>query len=122
MKEKIMTPAQTKFYKELIESGFTVVNQVEKMWFEAIDPMGYNCLVVKQNAHAYHWFDKNTGSTASGSSAKSCYMNCIGDAIGSDSELKTYYKLILSASEKLMNKYEGLMQAAMQVDYELQSN
>lgn len=110
-----MTPKQREFKEQLEQGGFQIVRHVHRMWFEVIDPHGCEAVVVKQNDHAYHWFDKKHRATASNSSAARCHLGGLGDAIGTDGEMWGYKNLVKNAPEELSRNYEGLYVAIQQV-------
>lgn len=105
------TPIQRQFKADIVSAGYTIRNVIRQngyMWIECTDNRGEDAVIVRQNAHAYHWFSKLHAVTGSGCSVLTCDSGGLGDAIGTDSEMKTYKKLINGAPTKLQRNYKGL--------------
>lgn len=112
-----LTKTQRETRNSLWAAGFQTRNLVKAngyAWFEVIK--GEECgLVVRQNAHAYHWFAQNIAATGSGTSVSCCDRGGLGEAIGTDAEIRTYKKLIRQSPMRLQQSYAGLYEAVCQV-------
>jgi hypothetical protein len=71
-------------------------------------------LLLRQGPHCYHVFGKACW-TASGSSLLTAYRGGLGDAIGTDSQMRTYCRLVSRAPETWAMEFEGLSAAKSQV-------
>lgn len=108
--------------RELVAAGYTLEREVQTRrdlkklpikWYEVREPDGSEVLILKQSSNAWHAFFTFEG-TASGSSAATATRGGLGDAIGSDSQLRSYCKIVLMAPESLVRKYRGLSAAQSQ--------
>jgi hypothetical protein len=115
----------TKTGKALVAAGYTVVKEVKTRphklarsragrWYEVITPGGMSAVFMRQSDSAYHVFG-SASWTASASSIERAHEGGLGDAIGTDAELKTYGRLVMSAPERLSREYDGLYAAQSQV-------
>lgn len=98
------------FQRELEAAGFQVINKIDR-WYEVITPHGEPAVAYKQNAHAYHVFGL-TEWTASGCTAATSHTGGLGDALGTDGEVRSYERIVLRAPSKLLRKYDGLYRAS----------
>ena len=114
-----ITP-QTALGKRLVKAGFRIVKEVNLKfkgtgrWYEVITPDNQSALLLKQSESCWHVFGAAMW-TASGSSIEQSYRGGLGDAIGTDSQMKTYKRLVLSAPQRLSREYDGLYAAQGQV-------
>lgn len=116
--------------RELVAAGYTLEREVQTRrdlkklpvrWYEVRTPNGEEVLILKQSPNAWHAFFTFEG-TASGFSAASATRGGLGDAIGSDSQLRSYCRIVLRAPESLIRKYRGLSAAQSQCYAELHSD
>ncbi len=63
-------------------------------WFEVTSPDGDRGYVLCQSYAAWHFFYRDILGTASNSSVHRCHRGGLGDAIGTDSQMKTYKRLL----------------------------
>lgn len=101
----------------LIDAGFIVTRTYKSgVWFEVIDPDGKEAAVLCQSESCWHWFSKAHRATASGSSAATCHKGGLGDAIDTDSRMRTYKRLLDqdNVPRPLVN-FEGVYAAMCQV-------
>jgi len=84
-------------------------------WFEAMLP-GSNevVLVLRQSGNCWHTFG-GAAWTASSTSVERCQEGGLGDAIGTDGELKVYARLVNRAPSSWCDRFEGLWAAKSQV-------
>ena len=84
-------------------------------WFEAMLPgSDEKVLVLRQSANCWHTFGAG-GWTASSASVERCHEGGLGDAIGTDGELKAYSRLVNRAPSVWCDRFEGLWAAKSQV-------
>ncbi len=83
-------------------------------WFEVKLPSGETALLLKQSPACWHVFGESCW-TASGSDLATAHRGGLGDAISTDSQMKTYARLVKRAPESLASKYDGLNAAKQQV-------
>lgn len=98
------------FHRELESAGFQVVSKTGR-WYEVVTPIGEQAVAYKQNAHAYHTFGLAEW-TASGCNASTSHLGGLGDALGTDGEVRSYERIVLRAPSKLRRKYAGLCRAS----------
>lgn len=116
--------SKTKGHKELEAAGFTVVKAIRLKfrrpgkWFEVITPDNDKGCVLRIGSRCWHFFYKDIGATSSGSSVESCPNGMLGDAVGTDAELETYKKNVISSPVRLKEEYEGLYAAVGQVIFD----
>ncbi len=97
----------------LEEAGFTVHRAFPGgRWFEVTDPDGCVAFVLKQSEGAWHWFDAVGSATASNSSAAGCHRGGLGDALATDSQLRTYRNLLNGALPEAVRKCDSVYRAA----------
>jgi cytochrome P450 len=85
-------------------------------WFAVVAPDGERGAVFCQHAGCWHFFSKHHSSTASSSSAARCHEGGLGDAIGSDGELRTYRRNLQPGNiPKRLRAYHGVYAAMCQV-------
>ncbi len=108
---------ETKNGKRLEAAGFTVLREVSLKWsgrgkwFEVTTPDGLPAIVGVQNPSCWHCFGESEW-TASSSGPEHCHDGGLGDAIGTDSQMKGYKRLVLRAPQTLTAKYDGLYRAS----------
>ena len=96
---------------KLETAGWVVAKTYKGMrWFRATSPRGELGVVLRQSEGCWHFFD-DAGWTASGTSPHNCHKGGLGDAVGSDSQLKTYCRLVLGAPRFLTEQCKGLQAA-----------
>ncbi len=106
----------TKAERDILAAGYKEVYPVrikfEKSvrWFETVDAAGDEVLLLRQGPNRWHAFFTFAG-TASGDSPATATRGGLGDAIDSDSQLRSYCRMVLSAPRRLSQKYEGLYAA-----------
>ncbi len=83
-------------------------------WFEVQTPSSDHGLLLRQGPHCYHVFGSSCW-TASGSNLTTAHRGGLGDAIGTDSQMRTYKRLVESAPRKWADDFEGLSAAKSQV-------
>jgi len=112
----------TKGGKELKKAGFHVIKEIgigdslwgfkKGRWFAVVSPENEGGIVLMQGPNIWHFFAKNTETTASGSSAKMCHYGGLGDAIDTDSQIASYKRYLLNAPDSLIDSYDGLYRAS----------
>lgn len=100
--------------KELTQAGFTVIANHGARWVEVIDPTGEHGAVWKQSASAWHYFAKACHATANSCNAATCHLGALGEAIGTDSQLRTYRRGVASPP-KALRSFLGVRSAMSQV-------
>ena len=103
--------------KQLTEAYFRVVKEIytaqtKGQWYEVVNPEGDEGVVLRQANDIWHFFFKDFEGTASGSCPERCYLDGLGDAIGTDAQLETYKKYLYRALDRLLAEYDGLYRAA----------
>lgn len=85
----------SKAEKMLTEAGFKVIKVYPgARWFEVVSPDRGRGIVLRQNFDCWHFFYVDFVSTGSGSTAKGCPYGGLGDAIGSETQMRTYKRLL----------------------------
>ena len=85
-------------------------------WFAVVAPDGEHGAVFCQHKGCWHFFSRHSGGTASSSQVEHCHQGGLGDAIGSDSELRTYRRNLQPGNvPRRLRRYEGVYQAMCQV-------
>lgn len=109
--------------RELLDAGYTYVAQQGwpkqgipfGRWFTATDPTGHRCVIFRQAANAWHWFDADLEATASGTTAATAHKGGLGDAIDTDSMMRGYEKALKALPGPFATRYAGLYRACCQV-------
>jgi hypothetical protein len=101
--------------KEQLEAaGYTNVVAIRKgRWYTATknnDP----CAILFQHETAWHWFHAVHQATASGTNAKQADQGGLGDAIGDDTDMKQYKRMIRQTPHGLLD-LQGVYAAYCQV-------
>jgi hypothetical protein len=115
-----MEEIMTRNGQRLIDAGFQVTHEVNQWgsgrgkWFEVVTPDGTEALVAVQNPSCWHCFYRFEG-TASSTDPARCHEGGLGDAIGTDAQMRGYRRLVLNSPERLMREYDGLYRASSQV-------
>jgi hypothetical protein len=102
---------------QLSAAGFTTVTHVAPNWVTAVDPDGWPCAAYRQSAGRWHWFARDHEATASGGSAETCHRGGLGDAIDTDSAMRTYRRAV-GAAPRVLWRYAGVRAAMSQVYHE----
>lgn len=85
----------TKTEKLLTEAGFKIGRKYDGgRWFEVTTPDGELGAVLCQSFAAWHYFSENHAATASSSNPARCHLDGLGDAIATDSQMRTYERLL----------------------------
>ncbi len=85
-----MTLAQ----KRLEAAGFKVLGGYGGGWFRVTTPDNRVGVVLCQSAVAWHFFNTDFVETASGSSPDRCHVGGLGNALNTDSQVRTYKRLL----------------------------
>lgn len=113
---------RTRGARQLEKAGFRGVREISLkykgpgLWYEAYEPLGTHVCILRQGPAQWHVF-YHYEATSSGGDPKSALHGGLGDAIGTDAELKRYCELVMRAPDRLVRKYNGLY-AAMRQCYE----
>lgn len=103
---------------QLTDACFVVFRKFSgAKWFDVVAPDGEEGAVLVQSEGAWHFFSKSHESTASGSCAENCHRGGLGDALGTDSQLRTYKHLVLDTVPKPLEQYAGILAAQSQAAY-----
>jgi hypothetical protein len=116
---------RTALGKKLVKAGYQIIREVgtrpfsfgsfvKGRWYEVVTPDGMAALFLKQGNSCFHTFGVSEW-TASGSNVESAYNGGLGDAIGTDAQMRTYVKMVKSAPDRLTKEYAGLYAAQSQV-------
>jgi hypothetical protein len=105
--------------EELIAAGYTNVMPYGfdgrfGKWFEAVDPRGDKCVILRQAANCWHWFHSTLRATASGMSAATANEGGLGDAID-HTNMRAYVYLLKEVPGPFATKHAGLYEACSQV-------
>ena len=112
-----------KYIKQLEADGFTDVRLVRgrgcTQWFTAIAPPGRSPnppdpVVMLRIGSAWHCFYCSFRGAGSGYTPLAALRGCLGDVIGTDSQLRSYKKVVLNAPAWLSRSYDGLYAAQVQ--------
>jgi hypothetical protein len=107
----------TKTEKKLTDAGFKIIKKFPGgRWFQVIAPDGESGAVLCQSFAAWHFFSEDHAATASSCSVERCHLDGLGDAIGTDSQMSTYRRLLQEVNvPKPLIKFDGVYVAIGQV-------
>jgi hypothetical protein len=105
----------TRGERELRQAGFGVSANYGGRWFETVAPNGERGVFLRQSAYRWHWFLSEHVATGSGSNPTAAMSGGLGDVIDTDSQLRTYSRLVLEAPAALVRVCASLYTAQTQV-------
>jgi hypothetical protein len=97
-------------------AGFGIV-EVHRpgRWYEVTAPDGEHGAILKQSEACWHFFARDVAATASHSDVARCHLGGLGDAIGTDGQLKTYRQLLSEPNvPAALRSYRGVHAAMTQ--------
>jgi hypothetical protein len=108
---------QTKTAKLLTDAGFKIGRKYDGgQWFEVTTPRGEFGAVLCQSFAAWHYFAEKVAATASDSNVALCHLGGLGDAIGTDAQMRTYKRLLTESNvPKELRRFDGVYAAMQQV-------
>lgn len=107
--------SKAKSVKALELAGWVVLGVTEGRWYEVERPGKFRFwrgVILRQGPGCWHWFSRDEEATTSGTGPDNVDRGGLGDAVDSDSAMKTYSRLVRSAPLLLQGKYTGLRRAS----------
>jgi hypothetical protein len=115
-------------FKALEKAGYTVKRAVKNpfektfKWFVVEKPRIVNgveetekAVILRQSANKWHYFFCAFEGTASGSSPENCDKGGLGDVISTESEMRTYQRMILDCPQSLFKDCQGIYRESSNV-------
>lgn len=99
--------------RSLLGLGFTVL-ATHGNWFEVIDPSGDPGALLRQSVNRWHWFSKYDRATGSGRDPVRALRGGLGDAIDTDSQMRSYCRMVETAPRSINQDYAGVFAALCQ--------
>lgn len=110
-----MAKRKTVGHRELEADGFTVLRTFRNpRWFKVQkgDDIGY---IARQGPRCWHYFWSNLEGTGSGETPSRAMFGGLGDVIGTDSEMRTYKRIVLNAPTLIRNTCHSVYRASSDV-------
>lgn len=92
--------------------GWKVFGHI-RQFYRVETPQGERGILVRQGPNCWHFFWSAFEGSSSGMSIDEALKGGLGDAIGTDSQLRGYRSLMIQAPEKYLRQCSGLYRCSV---------